>query len=231
MMSPPPRAPGRREANKDAVRTALRDAARDLFAQNGYEATTVREIAAAANVTDRTFYRYFDGKEGLLAEEVLGWVESLGQAIRERPADEPPLHAAIQGMRQALTLTRDGSGAVHLWMFSNRPRPFAAIRRFSPRPLVRLEQAITKALQARAAAVTPGTGSEAPSSDSDFTFAVLARVAVAALRSAVIHSRDLTAAGDADPAGQLDATLLQTLAIIGAHAPELEAVGRWPDPP
>jgi AcrR family transcriptional regulator len=224
MTAAEPSPPGRRAANKDAVRAALRDAARELFAQNGYEATTVRQIAAAAKVTDRTFYRYFDGKEGLLAEESLAWIQSLNQTIRDRPPDEPPLYAVMQAIRDVIRSPRDGFGPVHLWLFSNQPRPFAAIRRFSPRPFVRLEQAITDALAARSGLKRPGN----PPPDAEFESAVLARVAVAALRSAVIRSRSLNQAGDAHLAEQLDATLLQTLAILGTHAPELQDVGRGP---
>src|SRR5690242_16988013 len=51
---------GRREAGKQARRAALTAAAHRLFAEHGYEATTVRDIAAAAGLTERTFYRYFD---------------------------------------------------------------------------------------------------------------------------------------------------------------------------
>jgi AcrR family transcriptional regulator len=215
---PTPSSLGRREANKDAVRTALRDAARGLFAKRGYEATTVREIAHAANVTERTFYRYFDGKEGLLAEESWAWVGSLDQAIRDRPGGEPPLTAVLQAMREVIGATRDGFGPVHLWLFSNQPRPFAAIRRFSPRPLVRLERAVIDALQARYGRATPGDEPRSSTPDTEFESAVLGRVAVAALRSAVIHSANLDERGDTNLAERLDATLVQAFEILRIRA-------------
>jgi AcrR family transcriptional regulator len=203
----------------------LRDAARGLFAERGYEATTVREIARAANVTERTFYRYFDGKEGLLAEESLAWVQSLDDAIRDRPGDEPPLAAVLQGLREVIGATEGGFGPVHLWLFSNQPRPFAAIRRFSPRPLVRLERAITDALEARQRHPRPADRPCSSTPDDEFESAVLARVAVAALRSAIIHSRDLDEPDDTSLAARLDATLLQTFEIVRVHAAELPASG------
>lgn len=220
-MDPTPVSGGRREANKDAVRAALRNAARELFAERGYEASTVREIAAVANVTERTFYRYFDGKEGLLAEESLAWVKALEQAIRDRPSDERPLRAVMQAMRETIAATRDGFGPVHLWLFSNQPRPFAAIRRFSPRPFVRLEHAITDALLARDTRARRGNepGSRPP--DPELESAVLARVAVATLRSAVIHARNLDEEDHIHVAERLDATLLEAFAIVSAHAAEL----------
>jgi AcrR family transcriptional regulator len=77
---------GRREAHKQATRAALRAAAMGLFAEQGYDVTTVADIARAADVTQRTFYRYFDGKEDLIAGEYRSWLTLLAGAIRARPA-------------------------------------------------------------------------------------------------------------------------------------------------
>lgn len=55
-----------RERKKDQTREALAAAAFELFRQKGFEATTAAEIAAAANVSRRTFFRYFPSKDELL---------------------------------------------------------------------------------------------------------------------------------------------------------------------
>ena len=55
-----------RERKKDQTRDALARAALTLFQTKGYEATTVAEIARAANVSRRTFFRYFPTKDALL---------------------------------------------------------------------------------------------------------------------------------------------------------------------
>ncbi len=59
--------PGRRARNKAAKEKAIRDAAQRLFVENGYEATTLREIAVLAGVGFGTVFSYAKDKSGLLA--------------------------------------------------------------------------------------------------------------------------------------------------------------------
>ncbi|MFE9328045.1 TetR/AcrR family transcriptional regulator [Nocardia sp. NPDC052278] len=81
--------PSLRERTRLAVRQQLLDAALALFLEQGYEATTVDEIAAAAGMSKRSFFRYFGSKEDV----ILGKHERLGEqfvdALRARPLDEP----------------------------------------------------------------------------------------------------------------------------------------------
>lgn len=220
-----PKPSGRREANKDATRTALREAAQHLFSERGFEATTVRDIARAAKVTERTFYRYFDGKEGLLADETLAWMQLLHDRIRDRPASEPPLAAVKLAMLETAREARDGLGPEHLWVFSNQPRPFATIRRFTPRPLLRLERSIAEAILTRTAQAKPrtsqgATNQGAASWQPEYAATVVARVAVAALRSAVIHARNLEA-DRAKVAARLEPLLEDAFTILGEQATRL----------
>jgi AcrR family transcriptional regulator len=85
--------PGLRERKKQRTRDALLRAALELFVSQGYEQTTVDEIADAVDVSQRTFFRYFANKEeaAFAVQEV---VESrFVAALHERPAAEPPLEA------------------------------------------------------------------------------------------------------------------------------------------
>ncbi|MDT3399591.1 TetR family transcriptional regulator [Streptomyces sp. B1866] len=84
---------GLRERRKQRTRGALVRAALARFTRQGYEQTTVEEIAGAAEVSQRTFFRYFASKE-----EVAFATQEAAEAhffarLRERPPCEPPLTA------------------------------------------------------------------------------------------------------------------------------------------
>ncbi|MFI0942594.1 TetR family transcriptional regulator [Streptomyces sp. NPDC021020] len=97
------------------TREALATAAVDLILERGLAATTVEAIAGRADVTRRTFSRYFTGKE----DAALGFVrddgERINAALRVRPADEPPLLAYRRAV--AAWLADRDAPAAHL-----RPR-------------------------------------------------------------------------------------------------------------
>jgi AcrR family transcriptional regulator len=190
--SPPP---GRREANKQATRTALREAAARLFAEQGFEATTVAQIAAAAQVGERTFYRYFDGKDDLLAEQALTWIDVLHQAIRDRPAQEGPYLAVAQAMSAVAVELAADPATGGAWILTDLPRPVATLRRATPAPLRRLERSIADALQSR-----PGEAERAGDPATARLRALLvARAAVAVLRTAAGRHRELVREGEPSP--------------------------------
>lgn len=65
-----------RNEHADRTRAALLDAALDLFSANGYDQTTTDEIADAAGVSPRTFFRYFPTKESVLFSGEFGFVNA-----------------------------------------------------------------------------------------------------------------------------------------------------------
>ncbi|KAA5834525.1 TetR family transcriptional regulator [Saccharopolyspora hirsuta] len=104
-MSVPTDQGGLRARKKQRTRAALIDAGLDLFLANGYEATNVDEIAAAVEVSSRTFFRYFASKEDIALAKGAEFDELLLDALTSRPAEEPPLtalrHAMLGMLREA----------------------------------------------------------------------------------------------------------------------------------
>ena len=71
-----------RGKKQQAVRVILHHAAMELFTKNGFDSTTVEEIAEAAGVSKRSFFRYFETKADLLAESVVSYGAALAESIR-----------------------------------------------------------------------------------------------------------------------------------------------------
>jgi AcrR family transcriptional regulator len=90
---------GRREHKKRQTRAALETAALRLFAERGYEQTTVEDIADAAHVAVRTFFRYFSSKQHVLFGDVAHTIVGrLRAALADRPLDEPAVDAVRAAM-------------------------------------------------------------------------------------------------------------------------------------
>jgi AcrR family transcriptional regulator len=69
------------------ARTRLQEAATELFAQRGYDAVTAAEIAARADVTERTFFRHFADKREVLFANEDAMLSALVAAVRAAPED------------------------------------------------------------------------------------------------------------------------------------------------
>jgi AcrR family transcriptional regulator len=77
--------PGLRERKKQRTRETIARAAHELFVERGYHATTLPEIAAAADVSTRTIFAYFPSKEDILFSDFPLVLKALAQALAERP--------------------------------------------------------------------------------------------------------------------------------------------------
>jgi AcrR family transcriptional regulator len=82
---------GLRERKKQRTRELIAASALELFSARGYHTTTVAEIAAAADVSERTVFGYFATKEDILFSDHLALERDLAQALEERVADASAL--------------------------------------------------------------------------------------------------------------------------------------------
>ncbi len=102
---------GLRERKKQRTRIALIDAALELFLAKGYEATTIDEIVAAVEVSQRTFFRYFATKEDVVTGFLAEHDQLLGEALAARPAGERPFAALFESLRVVLATIAEGDPA------------------------------------------------------------------------------------------------------------------------
>lgn len=82
---------GTRAKQRAQTRERLQQSALELFHRDGFDATSVAEIAAAAGVTERTFFRHFPSKEAVLFQDYESRLEWFSAALAVRPLDEPIL--------------------------------------------------------------------------------------------------------------------------------------------
>jgi TetR/AcrR family transcriptional regulator, regulator of mycofactocin system len=80
-----------RARKQDFVRGAIWDAAMDLFADAGFDETTIEDIARAAGVSTRTFFRYFASKNDLMGQGMETYQALLNEAIHDAPKGCSPL--------------------------------------------------------------------------------------------------------------------------------------------
>jgi TetR/AcrR family transcriptional regulator, regulator of mycofactocin system len=96
-----PEKTGLREHRKQQTRRVLEQVAFDLFTRRGFDGVTIDEIVAAANVSKRTFYRYYDTKEDVLLAEQLRLLDLISAGLLEGPPDEPLLDALCRALLYA----------------------------------------------------------------------------------------------------------------------------------
>src|SRR5215813_6820235 len=112
--------PGLRERKKAKTRAAIQQHALRLFQEQGYEATTIEQIAEAAEISPSTFFRYFPTKEDVVLYDAfdpllfaafeaqpaeLSPVQAMRSALRQLFADLPPAEAEQQWERGRLILS------------------------------------------------------------------------------------------------------------------------------
>ena len=101
--------PDWRQRKKTATRDRIRASALRLFRDQGYDATTVEQIAAAAGVSHVTFFRYFPAKEDVALSD--SYDPLIASFIAQTPATWPLIQrirmVLVQGLRQVYDTDRD----------------------------------------------------------------------------------------------------------------------------
>ena len=87
----PAKTEGLRERNRRETLQRIADVGMELFLANGFDATTLDEIAAAAGISRRTFFYYFKGKDEILLAHVASYDDALRASIRDHASAGAPI--------------------------------------------------------------------------------------------------------------------------------------------
>jgi AcrR family transcriptional regulator len=138
--------PGLRERKRQQTRERLTRVAMALFLDRGFEATTLDDIAAAADISRRSFFHYFGSKEDV----VFAWQEdstaALMAAVAERPANESMLAAAENAISAMVRQLKPGEAIAMACLKRDNP----ALQARDQVKYEKLERALADALSKRA---------------------------------------------------------------------------------
>ncbi|MFE0107019.1 TetR/AcrR family transcriptional regulator [Streptomyces sp. NPDC059009] len=107
-----PRAEGLRERKKRRTRQHISDVATGLFLERGFDAVTIAEIAAAADVSVNTVYNYFPAKEDLFLDRMDGVQGRLSRTVRGREPGESAAAAVVRELRHDIQAVSPRVGLV-----------------------------------------------------------------------------------------------------------------------
>jgi AcrR family transcriptional regulator len=185
-------AEGLRERKRAHSRATTVDVAMQLFAERGYDAVTVADICAAADIAPRTFFRYFPSKDDVLAEPAREMAARLSAALAAAPAELGDAEALTLALRQL------GEHVVthrtRLAVFFQVAAASSAVRSNPVLHLSGRERELTEQLLHRRSVPQPA----------DWRTRLLVARAVAAFR---IWLDDLVTAEEPDPLAHLDEVL------------------------
>jgi AcrR family transcriptional regulator len=140
---------GLRERKRRATHQRIADEAARLATQKGVAATTIDEIAAAAQVGRATFFRYFDAKETAVAEGFsVPWMQLVIDNLVVQPADLGPMEAVIETFRTFAGALDNGRADLVLQQ-TRMSQASPGLQAWTLRIYVRFEQAIAEAVAVR----------------------------------------------------------------------------------
>jgi AcrR family transcriptional regulator len=161
---------GLRERKKAKTRAAIREHAMRLFHDQGYAATTVDQIAEAADVSQSTFFRYFPTKEDVVLTD--DYDPLMVAAMRAQPADLAPIEAIRRSIRELFGRFTD-----EMWEAEQRRQ---ALIRGVPELRMRIQQQFTDSITLLAEVLAERAGLPAD----DFSARVLAGAVIGAALAA-----------------------------------------------
>ncbi|MFI6348138.1 TetR family transcriptional regulator [Streptomyces sp. NPDC050560] len=203
-------ASGRAAAQRLKMRRELAAAAMELFATKGYEATTVDEIAGAAGVARRTFFRHFRSKEEAIFPDHDDTLVRAEAVLNAAPAHEPPLDTICRGIKEVMKMyAAQPEISVARYRLT---REVPTLREAEIASVARYERLFTRYLL--------GHYDEHAHHDTGFDDPLLAEVAASAVVTAHNHvlRRWLRANGQGDVEAQLDHAFAIVRATFGAGA-------------
>lgn len=88
-----PEEAGLRDRKKQRTRRTIDRVALELFERHGFAATTIEDVAAAADIAPRTFFHYFTSKEEVVTADYTSRLQTIVEALKSEPTDQAPWHA------------------------------------------------------------------------------------------------------------------------------------------
>lgn len=165
----------------------LVDAAQDLFVANGFEQTTIDDIAHAVGMSRRSFFRYFSSKDDLVLGRYEQWSDRLAEAMVERPLDEPVWESLRHIFDDVVTRPSAGSSAERVVAMDQIVRSTTALRAAYLETLDRAQDRVVAVIGRRARL------RGAPIAEHDLATRAIVGAAFACLQAAHLAS---LAAGD-----------------------------------
>jgi AcrR family transcriptional regulator len=213
-----PESPGSRRAatQRLTMRRKLAAAAMELFATKGYEATTVDEIAAAAGVARRTFFRHFRSKEEAIFPDHDDTLVRAEAVLEAAPLHEHPLDTVCRGIKEVMRMYA-ASPAVSVERY-RLTREVPTLREREIASVARYERLFTRYLLGHFDERAHRDGDDDP---------LLAEVAASAVVTAHNHvlRRWLRSGGQGDVEAQLDHAFAIVRETFGSG---IGALGRPP---
>ena len=205
--------PNPRDRRRARTQQALRAAARRLFRDQGYANTTVEQIADAADVSPRTFFRYFAAKEDLLLPDLDELFDHIEQGVTARPKTEHLLDTALYATVAVLGAQSRPGGLTTIAPELD-PADTAIVNRMA-KVFLAWEARLSRLLTERLFAETP----DLDPAEAELRGTVTAHLAVATCRGAIRTLRARAPGVPADPA-ELSKLLDAAVAIARAGSGE-----------